>query len=90
VRYLYRVTDDEPFAYAPLRRDFYLVSDDRLWAHESHSWLLSAASSEAFARRIGVTYYDTESGQPLYYEAATPAVSQSVAAVPDQRTRKRQ
>jgi hypothetical protein len=80
VRYLYRVADDELFAYAPLRRDFFLVSDDRLWAHESHSWLLSAASSEAFARRIGVTYYDSESGQPLYYEAAAPDARESVAA----------
>jgi hypothetical protein len=72
VRYLYRVADDQPFAYAPARRDFFLVSDDQLWAHESHAWLLSAATSAAFARRIGGTYYDSETGEPLYYEAGEP------------------
>jgi hypothetical protein len=66
VRYLYRVADDQPFAYAPARRDFFLVSDDQLWAHESHAWLLSAATSAALARRIGGTYYDSETGEPLY------------------------
>ena len=73
MRYLYRVADDQPFAYAPTRRDFFLVIDDQLWAHESHSWLLSAASSAAFARRIASTYYDSETGEPLYYEAGPPA-----------------
>jgi hypothetical protein len=72
MRYLYRVGEDRPFAYAPTRRDFFLVSDDRLWAHESHAWLLSATSSAAFARRIGGIYYDTETGEPSYYEAAGP------------------
>jgi hypothetical protein len=79
VRYLYRVADDEPFAYAPARRDFFLVSDDRLWAHESHSLLLSAESSAAFARRIGGTYYDTGTGEPLYYEAGEPVASETAA-----------
>jgi hypothetical protein len=68
MRYLYRVEDDEAFAYERSRRDFYLVSDDTLWAHESHVWLLSAASSASLARRIGTTYYDAVSGAPLYYE----------------------
>ena len=81
MRYLYRVADDQPFAYAPTRRDFFLVSDDRLWAHESHAWLLSAASSAAFARRIADTYYDSETGEPLYYEAAPPETGANDGAV---------
>jgi hypothetical protein len=90
VRYLYRVADDQPFAYAPTRRDFFLVSDDRLWAHESHSWLLSAASSAAFARRIAKTYYDTETGEPLYYEADEPeqGTQDSVASLTPYRRRR--
>ena len=72
MRYLFRVADDQPFAYAASRRDFFLVSDDSLWAHESHAWLLSAASSATLARRIGGTYYDSTTGEPLYYEAAEP------------------
>jgi hypothetical protein len=77
LRYLLRVADGQPFAYAATRRDFFLVSDDSLWAHESHSWLLSAASSSTLARRIGGTYYDSETGEPLFYEAAA-----APAAVP--------
>jgi len=72
VRYLYRVEDDEAFAYERSRRNFHLVSDDTLWAHESHLWLLSAASSASLARRIGTKYYDVVSGAPLYYERDEP------------------
>jgi hypothetical protein len=73
VRHLYRVEDDEPLAYERNRRDFHLVSDDTLWAHESHAWLLSAASSAILAHRIGNTYYDTVSGVALYYERDDPS-----------------
>ncbi|MDQ1521840.1 MAG: hypothetical protein QOI55_2913 [Actinomycetota bacterium] len=74
MRYLYRVDDDRPFAYAPNRRDFFLVSDDTLWAHESHNWLLSASSSVSIVHRIGTLYYDADTGLPLYYETGTPPV----------------
>ena len=68
VRYLF--TDDAatPFAYAPGRRDFYLVSDDSLWAHESHGWLLAAGSGAALAHRTGSRYYSAENGELLYSE----------------------
>jgi hypothetical protein len=72
VRYLHRVDDDEPFAYARNRRDFFLVSDDSLWVHESHHWLLAAESGATVAHRIGSTYYDSENGLPLYYEKTAP------------------
>jgi hypothetical protein len=72
MRYLNRVENDEPFAYARSRRDFFLVSDDTLWAHESHKWLLSAASSDRIVHRIGNLFYDVESGVPLYYESSEP------------------
>jgi hypothetical protein len=92
LRYLLRVADDRPFAYAATRRDFFLVSDDSLWAHESHSWLLSAASSATLARRIGGTYYDSETGEPLFYEATdAPAPAPNAADVEPapERARKR-
>jgi hypothetical protein len=88
MRYLYRVDDDQPFAYAPNRRDFFLVSDDTLWAHESHAWLLSAASSANLVRRIADTYYDAATGAPLYYERAdAPSTSGPVTAT-KQRNRR--
>jgi hypothetical protein len=74
MRYLYRVDDDQPFAYARTRRDFFLVSDDTLWAHESHHWLLSAASSASLVHRIGNVYYDVDTSTPLYYETSEPPV----------------
>jgi hypothetical protein len=77
VRYLYRVDDDQPFAYAPTRRDFFLVSDNSLWAHESHRWLLSAESSVSLVHRIGNVYHDAESGVPLYYEKPKPSAVDS-------------
>jgi hypothetical protein len=67
MRYLHRVDDDQPFAYAD-HRDFYLVSDDSLWAHESHSVLLAATSGTTLLRRIGSTYYDVGTGLPVYSE----------------------
>jgi hypothetical protein len=82
VRYLYQVEDDEAFAYERSRRDFYLVSDDTLWAHESHAWLLAAAPTATIAHRIGRTYYDAVSGEPLYYERDEPAPQSAPASLP--------
>ena len=90
VRYLYRVDDDAAFAYERTRRDFYLVSDDTLWAHESHAWLLSAASSVSLARRIGTTYYDAVTGEARYYirdEPDVPAMRSPLASVAPAQTR---
>jgi hypothetical protein len=72
VRYLYRVDDDKAFAYERNRRDFYLLSDESLWAHESHAWLLSAQASATLARRIGSTYYDAITGEVCYYVREEP------------------
>jgi hypothetical protein len=67
---LYRVGDDEFFAYALTRRDFRLVSDSRLWAHDSHDWLVAAYSGVLLGHRTGGVYYDVQTGSPLSYEAA--------------------
>jgi hypothetical protein len=72
MRYLCRVTDREVHAYAPDRRDFYLVADDTLWAHESHAWLLSPVSGSPLAHRIGSIYYDAVTSAPMYYEEFAP------------------
>ena len=72
LRYLTRVGEQQPFAYAPNRRDFYLVSDDTLWAHESHDWLLAADSGVALAHRSYGSYYDVESGETVFTETPTP------------------
>jgi hypothetical protein len=69
MRYLYTADGDELFAYAPGRRDFFRASDDTLWAHESHEWLVSAASGEAIAHRTGDVYYGAVNGERLYREA---------------------
>ena len=47
MRYLCRVDDRSLHAYASTRRDFHLASDDTLWAHESHGWLLAAIVRDA-------------------------------------------
>jgi hypothetical protein len=69
MRYLYTADGDELFAYAPGRRDFFRASDDTLWAHESHDWLVAAASGEALAHRTGDVYYGAANGERLYREA---------------------
>jgi len=66
MRYLYTADDDELFAYAPGRRDFFRAGDDNLWAHESHDWLIAAKSGEALAHRTGDTYYGAADGARLY------------------------
>ena len=72
MRRLYRIDDDSLFAYAE-HRDFSRARDDTLWAHESHQRLIATGSGEALAHRVGMRYYDAETGQPLYYEASTPS-----------------
>src|SRR5205807_2431834 len=69
MRYLYTADGDELFAYAPGRRDFFRASDDTLWAHESHDWLVAAVSGEALAHRTGDVYYGAANGERLYREA---------------------
>jgi hypothetical protein len=67
-RYLRRVEDGEPFAYARRGHDFIRVRDDQLWAHESEDLLLSARSGDPLARRMGAIFYQIDTGAPLYYE----------------------
>ena len=66
MRYLYTADGDQLFAYAPGRRDFFKAGDDRLWAHESHDWLVAAESGETLAHRTGDTYYGAVDGERLY------------------------
>ena len=66
MRYLYTADGDEVFAYAPGRRDFFRASDDSLWAHESHDWLIAAESGELLAHRTGDVYYGALHGERLY------------------------
>ena len=72
MRFLYTVCDDELFARATNRRDFVRVSDDVLWAHESHEWLVAARTGAVLAHRTGDVYYSADTGHPLYYEASEP------------------
>jgi anti-anti-sigma regulatory factor len=72
LRYLTRVGEGEPFAYAANRRDFYLLSDDTLWAHESHEWLLAADSGTALAHRTRGSYYSIDNGERLFTEQPAP------------------
>ena len=71
-RYLCRVDDRTVHAYASTRRDFRLASDDTLWAHESHGWLLAATSGTRFAHRVGTIYYDADTETPVYFETDEP------------------
>jgi hypothetical protein len=66
MRYLYTADDDQLFAYAPGRRDFFRAGDDLLWAHESHGWLVAAESGETLAHRTGDVYYGAVDGRRLY------------------------
>lgn len=67
-RYLFRSGADEPFARTRGRRDFYLLSDGSLWAHESHDWLLAAGSGSVLAHRTGRSYYSVSGGECLFSE----------------------
>jgi hypothetical protein len=66
MRYLYKIDEEEPFAYARGGRDFFRASDDTLWAHESHAWLVAAQSGVLLAHRTGDRYYSAADGQCLY------------------------
>ena len=70
MRYLYTTNGDQLFAYAPGRRDFFRAGDDRLWAHESHGWLIAAESGVALAHRTGDVYYAAADGESLYRVSA--------------------
>jgi len=70
MRYLYKTDGDQLFAYAPGRRDFFTTGDDRLWAHESHGWLIAADSGQALAHLTGGVYYGAVDGERLYRLAA--------------------
>lgn len=65
-RYLYRAGELVPFAYASSRHDFSLVTDDTLWAHTSHDWLLAAGSGAVLAHRTGGSYFHPDSGECIY------------------------
>ena len=62
--------DDDVFAYAVGRFDFYRAADHSLWAHESDGLLLSVRSGAPLARRDGNLFYDLASNAPLYFEEA--------------------
>src|SRR5437588_12403607 len=76
MRYLYTVDDDQLFAYAPGRRDFFRAGDDGLLAHESHGWLVAAESGETLAHRTGDVYYGAVDGERLYRVTADPVRSE--------------
>jgi hypothetical protein len=73
MRYLYTTADDQLFAHAPGRRDFFKEGDDRVWAHESHGWLIAAKSGETLAHRTGDVYYGAVDGERLYRVSTEPA-----------------
>jgi hypothetical protein len=75
MRYLYTASGDQLMAYAPGRRDFFRSSDDALWAHESHDWLIAAESGEVLAHRIGDVYYGVVDCERLYRVTAEPISS---------------
>lgn len=91
MRYLYKVDGDQLFAYAPGRRDFFTSGDDRLWAHESHGWLIAAESGQTLAHLTGGVYYGAVDGERLYRVSTErePQPSDGVEADADTVTRPR-
>jgi hypothetical protein len=81
MRFLYTTDDDKLFAYAPGRRDFFRAGDDRLWAHESHDWLVAAESGETLAHRTGDVYYGAVDGKRLYRVSSEPAPTTDATAI---------
>jgi hypothetical protein len=73
MRYLYTTVDDQLFAHAPGRRDFFKEGDDRVWAHESHGYLIAAESGQTLAHRTGDVYYGAVDGERLYRVSTEPA-----------------
>jgi hypothetical protein len=72
MRYLYKIDEEEFFAYADGRRDYFRASDNSLWAHESHDWLVAAQSGALLAHRTGDRYYSAADGQCLYRITSDP------------------
>ena len=72
MRYLVKADEDKPFAYACGRRDFCLVADDTLWAHESHDWLVAAGTGALLAHRTRDRYYSVSGGRCLYRITSDP------------------
>jgi hypothetical protein len=72
MRYLYTTADDQLFAHAPGRRDFFKEGDDRVWAHESHGYLIAAQSGQTLAHRTGDVYYGAVDGERLYRVSTEP------------------
>jgi hypothetical protein len=88
MRYLYTTADDQLFAHAPGRRDFFKEGDDRVWAHESHGWLIAAQSGETLAHRTGDVYYGAVDGERLYRVSTEPAPALTTDASPTTDTPK--
>jgi len=88
MRFLYTTEDDKLFAYAPGRRDFFRAGDDRLWAHESHDWLVAAESGKTLAHRTGDVYYGAVDGERLYRVTTEPAADATEVGA-DETTRTR-
>jgi ABC-type transporter Mla MlaB component len=76
-RYLYRAGESVPFAYASSRHDYSLVSDGTLWAHDSHDWLLAAATGAVLAHRTRGSYFSPGSGDCIYTDRPADAPSGS-------------
>jgi ABC-type transporter Mla MlaB component len=72
-RYLYRAGESVPFAYASSRRDYSLVSDDTVWAHDSHDWLLAAGSGAVLAHQTRGSYFSPDTGDCLYTDQPADA-----------------
>ncbi len=80
MRYLYKADDDTPFAYAPGRRDFFRSGDDALFAHDSHGWLVAAASGETLAHRTGDIYYAPDGERLFRVSAETDSLDPGTAS----------
>jgi hypothetical protein len=90
MRYLYTADGDQLFAYAPGRRDFFKAGDDRLWAHESHDWLIAAESGQTLDHRTGDVYYGVIDGERLYRVSADAQTEeQPTETEPDHAARPR-
>jgi hypothetical protein len=86
MRYLFGSADDQLVAYAPGRRDFYSAADDALWAHNSHDWLIAAATGKTLAHRTKGIYYSVTTGEPLYYEGPGRSTADRAGPVASPRT----
>ncbi len=71
-RQLSRSDDDSVFAYAR-GRTFFRSRDHAAWAQLSNAQLLSNRSGRCLAYKLGNTFYDPSSHEPLYYETLIKA-----------------